>query len=322
MTRPSVLLTRRWPREVETALSEKYRMSFNPEDKAMDGAAIAEALKRFDIVCPTVTDWIDAAVLGAAPMRAKALCNFGAGTGHIDLEACARAGLLITNTPDVLTDDTADLAMMLALMCARRAGEGERIVRNGGWTGWAPTQLLGTRLSGKTLGMVGLGRIGQATAHRAHAGFGMQILYASRRRAPDAVERNLAAQHVALDLLCSEADVISLHVPATAANRHLIDARLLTLMKPTAILVNTARGEIVDEDALIAALSNGGIASAGLDVYREEPRVSDALLRLENTVLLPHLGSATRETRFAMGLRVLANIDAIVAGQPPRDRVA
>ncbi|MDQ2877505.1 MAG: D-glycerate dehydrogenase [Pseudomonadota bacterium] len=322
MTPPSVLLTRRWPHHVEAALSEKCRMSFNRTDAAMDRAAIVEALTRFDIVCPTVTDRIDAAMLGGASLRTKALCNFGAGTGHIDLAACASAGLLVTNTPDVLTDDTADLAMMLALMCARRAGEGERIVRNGSWTRWAPTQLLGTRLSGKTMGIVGFGRIGQATARRARAGFGMTIVYAARRRASDGVEQALAAQHVPLDLLFAQADVISLHVPGIAANRGLIDARLLSLMKPTAILVNTARGEIVDQGALIAALRRGDIAGAGLDVYEDEPHVPDALRRLENVVLLPHLGSATEETRVAMGMRVLANIDAIVAGQPPHDLVA
>jgi lactate dehydrogenase-like 2-hydroxyacid dehydrogenase len=311
----------------DAALAERRRngarpdVSFNPEDRAMTSIAIADALRDFDYVCPTVTDQIDADMLTGRPVRTKALCNFGAGVGHIDLAACASAGLLVTNTPDVLTDDTADLAMLLALMCACRAGEGERL-RNDGWRGWAPTHLLGTRLSGKTMGILGFGRIGQATAQRAHRGFGMDILYASRRRAPKAVEQGLAARHVSLDQLFTDADVISLHVPGGASNRHLVDARRLALMKTSAILVNTARGEIVDEEALIAALSRGDIASAGLDVYRDEPHIPPALRSLENTVLLPHLGSATDETRVAMGLRVVANLDAIVAGQTPPNRVA
>ncbi len=321
MTRPSLLLTRRWPSAVETVIARTYDVSYNPEDRAMTSAAIADALRDFDFICPTVTDRIDADMLSGRPVRAKAFCNFGAGVGHIDLKACASAGLLVTNTPDVLTDDTADLAMMLALMCARRAGEGERLVRSDHWKGWAPTHLLGTRLSGKTMGIVGFGRIGQATAQRAHRGFGMNILYASRRRVPKTVERNLAARHVSLDQLFTDADVISLHVPGGTSNRHLVDARRLSLMKTSAILVNTARGEIIDEEALIAALSRGDIASAGLDVYRDEPRIPPALRSLENTVLLPHLGSATDETRVAMGLRVVANLDAIVAGRTPPDKV-
>lgn len=322
MTRLSVLLTRRWPSAAEEVLAETYDVSRNSEDRAMNSSALADALRAFDFVCPTVTDRIDADMLAGRPVRAKALCNFGAGVGHIDLEACASTGLIVTNTPDVLTDDTADLAMLLALMCARRAGEGERLVRSDGWKGWAPTHLLGTRLSGKTMGIVGFGRIGQATAQRAHRGFGMKVLYASRRRAPDAVEQDLAARHVSLDQLFTEADVISLHVPGGESNRRLVDARRLSLMKTSAILVNTARGEIVDEEALIAALSRGDIASAGLDVYRDEPHIPPALRSLENAVLLPHLGSATDETRVAMGLRVVANLDAIVAGQTPPDRVA
>lgn len=322
MTRHSLLLTRRWPGAVEEVLARTYDLCRNPDDRPMSPAAIADALRAFDFVCPTVTDRISADMLAGAPVRAKALCNFGAGVSHIDLEACAAAGLVVTNTPDVLTDDTADLAMLLALMCARRAGEGERLVRSDGWEGWAPTHLLGTRLSGKTMGIVGFGRIGRATAQRAHRGFGMTILYASRRRAPAAVEQELAARHVSLDRLFSEADVISLHVPGGEANRHLVDARRLSLMKPSAILINTARGEIVDEDALIAALSRGDIASAGLDVYRDEPYIPPALRSLDSAVLLPHLGSATDETRVAMGMRVVANLDAIVAGRTPPDRVA
>jgi lactate dehydrogenase-like 2-hydroxyacid dehydrogenase len=322
MTRPSLLLTRRWPRVVETALAQTYDVSFNPKDRAMTSIAIADALRNFDYVCPTVTDQIDAEMFTSRPVRTKALCNFGAGVGHIDLAACASVGVLVTNTPDVPTDDTADLAMLLALMCARRVGEGERLVRSDRWQGWAPTHLLGTRLSGKTMGIVGFGRIGQATAQRAHRGFGMSILYASRRRAPKAIENDLVARHVSLNQMFADADVISLHVPGGARNRHLIDADRLALMKTSAILVNTSRGEIIDEEALIAALSRGDIASAGLDVYRDEQHIPPALRSLEDAVLLPHFGSATNETRIAMGLRVVANLDAIVAGQTPPDRVA
>lgn len=321
VTRPSVLLTRRWPTAVETVIARTYDAALNPDDRPMSPASIAEALREFDFICPTVTDRIEAHMLSGGRIRARGLCNFGAGVSHIDLDACAAAGLVVTNTPDVLTDDTADLAILLAMMCARRAGEGERLVRSGRWSGWAPTQLLGTRLCGKTMGIVGFGRIGQATAQRARRGLGMSILYASRRRAPGALERDLGARHVPLDTVFSEADVISLHVPGGVSNRHLVDARRLSLMKTSAILVNTARGEILDEEALIAALSRGAIASAGLDVYRNEPAISPALRSLENAVLLPHLGSATDETRGAMGLRVLANLEAIVTGQAPPDRV-
>jgi lactate dehydrogenase-like 2-hydroxyacid dehydrogenase len=321
MTRPSVLLTRRWPSAVEAVINRTYAAAFNPDDRPMSPAAIARAVHEFDFICPTVTDRIEAHMLSGGAIRTRGLCNFGAGVSHIDLEACAAAGLVVTNTPDVLTDDTADLAILLALMCARRAGEGERLARSGRWKGWAPTHLLGTRLCGKAMGIVGFGRIGQATAQRARRGLGMNILYSSRRRAPEAVERDLDARHVSLDQLFREADVISLHVPGGAGNRHLVDAGRLSLMKASAILVNTARGEIVDEEALIAALSRGAIASAGLDVYEGEPRIPPALRRLQNAVLLPHLGSATTETRVAMGLRVVANLEAIAAGQTPPDRV-
>ncbi len=321
VARPSVLLTRRWPSSVETVISRSYAVSFDAKDRAMSSASIADALRVFDFVCPTVTDRIDAQTLSGRRIRTRALCNFGAGLDHIDLGACAAAGLLVTNTPDVLPDDTADLAMLLALMCARRAGEGERLVRSGGWKGWAPTHLLGNRLSGKTMGIVGFGRIGRATAQRAHRGFGMNVLYTSRRSVCEAFESGLGARRVPLDQMFREADVISLHVPGGESTRGLVDARRLSLMKTSAILVNTSRGEIVDEEALIASLSRGEIAAAGLDVYQNEPRIRPELRALGNAVLLPHLGSATQETRVAMGLRVVANLDAIVAGQAPPDRV-
>jgi lactate dehydrogenase-like 2-hydroxyacid dehydrogenase len=319
--RPSVLLTRRWPDPVEQVLAARYDVTTNPADRALTRQELAAALQTFDIVCPTITDRIDAAMIGPGPLRVRALCNFGAGVNHIDLAACDRAGLVVTNTPDVLTDDTADLAMMLALMCARRAGEGERLVRSGAWQGWAPTHMMGSTLSAKAMGIVGFGRIGQATARRARDGFGMNIAYAARdpAKAPPVSFREAHAMPV--DHLFAHADVISLHIPGGPDTRGLVDARRLSLMKPTAILINTARGDVIDEDALIAALEHRKIGAAGLDVYPGEPAVQPRLTQLENVVLLPHLGSATIETRTAMGLRVLANLDAIVAGRPPPDAV-
>ena len=270
---------------------------------------------------PTITDRITVELIAGASLRARALCNFGAGVNHIDLNACAGAGLLVTNTPDVLTDDTADLALLLALMCARRAGEGERLVRAGVWGGWAPTHLLGHRLSGKTLGIVGFGRIGQALARRACDGFGMKIVYASRNPANSSVEARLGANRLELDRLFATADVVSLHIPGGSATRGLVDGRLLSLMKPSAILVNTARGDILDEEALVNALRRGAIAAAGLDVYAREPDLSASLRELENVVLLPHLGSATTETRAAIGMRALANLNSIATGRGPLDPV-
>jgi lactate dehydrogenase-like 2-hydroxyacid dehydrogenase len=319
--RPSVLLTRRWPASVETALAAHFEVSTNPEDRPFTRAALARALQTFDFICPTITDGIDGALVRNGPRRTKALCNLGAGVSHIDLAACAAAGLVVTNTPDVLTDDTADLAILLELMCTRGVGEGERLVRGGKWTGWSPTGLLGQRLSGKTLGIVGFGRIGQAVARRAQDGFGMQIVYASRDPGTMPPPFLADARPLELDQVFVESDVISLHVPGGAATCGLVDARRLALMKPTAVLINTARGDVIDEAALIAALGNHRIAAAGLDVYRDEPEVSPALRGLENVVLLPHLGSATAETRIAMGMRVKANLDAFREGREPPDRV-
>ena len=320
-SRPSVLLTRRWPAAVEQKLAKRYDVTTNPEDRAMSREALAAALQAFDVVCPTITDRIDATMIGNGPLRTRALCNFGAGVNHIDLVACERAGLVVTNTPDVLTDDTADLAMLLALMCARRAGEGERLVRSGAWQGWAPTHMMGSTLSGKMMGIVGFGRIGQALAQRARDGFGMTIAYAARgpdKAPPDAFR---GARAMPIDQVFAQADVISLHIPGGPDTRELVDARRLALMKPSAILIKTARGDVIDEDALVAALAGRKIAAAGLDVYRGEPDIQPRLAQLENVVLLPHLGSATSETRTAMGLRVLANLDAVIEGRTPPDMV-
>lgn len=321
MSRPRILLTRRWPESVEALLRERYDLHDNPGDRPLDPAALTEAMRTADIVCPTITDRIDAAVLGAAP-RVRALCNFGAGLDHIDLDACRARGVIVTNTPDVLTDDTADLAITLALMTLRRAGEGERLLRAGRWTGWTPTYLMGARLTGRTIGLIGFGRIGQAVARRAHHGFGMTVIYHSRTRADAAVEAATGASPVSLDMLLETADIVSLHCPGGAATRHLIDAGRLARMRRDAVLINTARGDVVDQAALIDALARGTIAGAGLDVFDGEPAVPDALKAMDNVVLLPHLGSATLESRTAMGMRAVANLDAVLAGRPPRDRVA
>jgi lactate dehydrogenase-like 2-hydroxyacid dehydrogenase len=269
-----------------------------------------------------VTDAIDASLL-ARPGRVRILANFGVGTNHIDLEAAKAAGLIVTNTPDVLTDATADIALTLLLMTARRAGEGERLVRAGKWDGWNPTQLMGSQLSGRTLGLIGFGRIAQATARRAAQGFGMQILYHSRNRASGAAEAETSAEYVdTIEALLPRVDYLSLHVPGGAETNHLLSRERLALLKPEARIVNTARGTVIDEAALAEALAEGRLAGAGLDVYEEEPKIHPMLLQLENVVLLPHLGSATMETRIAMGMRAAANLAAFFEGREPPDRVA
>jgi lactate dehydrogenase-like 2-hydroxyacid dehydrogenase len=319
---PTVALTRRLPAEAEAAMAERFSLLPSDDDRQLDGPALRRRLLEADAVVCTVTDRFDARVL-AAPTRARMLANFGVGVNHVDLAAARRHGLVVTNTPDVLTDDTADLAIALLLAAMRGMGAGERRVRDGRWAGWAPTADLGTRVSGKTLGVVGFGRIGQAVARRAALGFGMRVLVHSRRApTPDHPLAAHVTWYPMLDALLVECDAVSLHVPATPDTRHLLDARRLGLLRPSAFLVNTARGDVVDEEALAEALAAGRLAGAGLDVYAREPDVPAALLALDNVVLLPHLGSATRETRVAMGRRVLANLEAFFAGDEPPDRVA
>ena len=263
------------------------------------------------------------AILDTGVGNVRMLANYGAGVSHIDLQACERLGIVVTNTPDVLTESTADIAITLMLMTARRAAEGERRLRARAWQGWSPTSLLGAELTGKTLGLIGFGRIGQATARKAHHGFGMRVVYHSRHPASPQEATPSAASHCeSLEELLGRADFVSLHCPGGPATRHLIDARRLAQMRPSAFLINTARGEIVDEAALAAALRNRVIAGAGLDVYEHEPRVPETLLTLENAVLLPHLGSATQETRSAMGMRVAGNLEQFFSGLEPGDRVA
>ena len=327
--RPVVAVTRRLPAPVEARLSARFDARPNADDRALDADGLAEALATADAVLCTVTDRIDAAVFDAAARRApdgrpraRLLANFGVGVNHIDLEAARAHGVAVTNTPGVLTDDTADVAIALMLMAARRLGEGERELRAGRWRGWRPTHLLGTSLTGATLGVVGFGRIGQAVARRAHHGFGMPVRYLN----PSARDAEAAAVGATrcdtLAELLATSDVVSLHCPATPATRHLIDAAALAHARPGAILVNTARGDVVDADALADALRDGRLAAAGLDVHEGEPRVAPALLALENVVLLPHLGSATVRTRRAMGDRALDNLEAFLDGRPLPDRVA
>lgn len=322
-TKPIVFVTRRLPPPVEERLAELFDARLNSADVPLDPAALARAMREADALLPTVTDRLSADVLAAEPLRARILANYGVGFNHIDIAAAKARGLVVTNTPEVLTDDTADDAVMLMLMVARRAGEGERHVRAGAWTGWRPTHMLGTKVSGKTLGLVGMGRIARAVARRAHHGFGMRVIFHDPYPPPPAVAAELGAEpRASVDDVLREADFVSLHCPATPETRHLLDARRLALMRRSAFLINTARGDVVDEAALVAALERGTIAGAALDVYEHEPRVHPALLRMENVVLLPHLGSATVETRVAMGMRALENLRAFFAGAAPRDRVA
>jgi lactate dehydrogenase-like 2-hydroxyacid dehydrogenase len=319
MTRPKIRLTRRWPAAVEAVLAARYDAVLNPDDTPLSPNDLRQALAGHDAVLTTVTDRVDAAAL-APPLRVRILGNFGVGVSHVDLAAAKAAGIVVTNTPGVLTDATADLAMTLLLMAARRASEGEALVRAGRWTGWTPTQLVGVHVTGRTLGIVGMGRIGIAMARRAHFGFGMQVIFHNRSAVPDCGIPG--ARRVPLDALLAEADFVSMHCPGGAENRHLIDAAALGRMKPGAILVNTARGEVVDEAALVAALRAGRIAGAGLDVYEAEPLLHPGLAALPNVTLLPHLGSATLETREAMGMKVAENLAAFFEGSEPPDRVA
>lgn len=318
--KPRILVTRKWPEPVEALIAQRYDATFNDSDVALTSAQLAAAMRDFDAICPTITDRLDASILGVAGRRVQIIANYGAGVDHIDLAAARAAGIVATNTPGVLTDATADIAITLMLMTTRRAGEGERELRAGQWTGWRPTHLLGTSLRGKTLGLVGFGRIAQAMAERARFGFGMDIVYFSRRPGAEEDEQRLGARFVpSLVDLVAQSDVVSLHIPGGTETRNIIDAAIFAHMAPHAILINTARGDVVDEGALIDALEAGRIGGAGLDVFAGEPHVSQRLRDAPNTVLLPHLGSATRETREAMGMRALANLDDWREGRTPRD---
>jgi lactate dehydrogenase-like 2-hydroxyacid dehydrogenase len=315
-------VTRRLPEPVEKELSREFDARLNRDDRPLGPDGLQEALRTADALLCTVTDRLTAEVLGAEPRRARLLANFGVGFNHIDTEAAKARGLAVSNTPDVLTEATADIAMTLLLMASRRTGEGERHVRAGAWTGWRPTHMLGTQVSGKVLGLVGMGRIARAVARRAHHGFGMRVIFHDPYPPTPAEAAALGAEpRASLEQVLQEADFVSLHCPATAETRHLMNRERLARMRPSAFLINTARGDVVDEAALVEALSNGTIAGAGLDVFEKEPQISPALVAMENVVLLPHLGSATQETRIAMGMRALENLRLFFSGAPLRDRV-
>lgn len=318
-----ILVTRRWPDAVEQVLAARFDAVFNELDVPMNAAALGDALRNFDAVLPTVSDRLPAALFEGGGIRAKILGNFGVGYNHIDVEAAKANGIVVTNTPGVLTDCTADIAMSLLLSVARRTGEGERQVRAGEWTGWRPTHMIGTKVTGKTLGIIGFGRIGKAMAKRCHFGFDMDIVFYNRSKVDPAEAARFGARQLeTVDEVLAASDFVSLHCPGGGENRHLIDARRLKAMKPGAYLINTARGDVVDELALIEALEAGTIRGAGLDVFEAEPNVPARLRVLENVVLLPHLGSATEETRTAMGMKVVDNITAFFEGREPADRVA
>jgi len=319
--RPRVIVTRRLPTHVERALNEYFEVELNEVDIAFDPARMRAALLDADALVPTVGDRLGADLFDST-VRVRIIANYGVGTDHIDLGAAAGHGLVVTNTPGVLTDCTADLTIALMLAVLRRTGEAERELRAGEWTGWRPTHMLGRRVSGRTLGIIGFGRIGRAVARRAHHGFGMRILFHSPTPPPAAVIEDLAAEPRELDELLRDSDIVSIHAPSSPATRGLIGPRELGLMRPDAYLVNTARGDIVDEPALATALRAGRLAGAGLDVFDGEPTILNELVDAPNTVLLPHIGSATLETRTAMGMRVVENLRAFFDGASPPDMVS
>ena len=318
---PRVVVTRHLMPSVEVRMAELFDVTLNGEDRPLTRNELVAAMKDCDVLVPTVTDRIDGDMIAEAGDDLGLIANFGAGTEHLDLKAAHDRGIMVTNTPGVFTDDTADLAMVGIIGVPRRIREGVQLIRSGEWTGWTPTALLGTKLAGKVLGIVGMGRIGQAVAHRARA-FGLRIAYHNRKRLPEAVERMFDASWVEnLDDLAAQADILTLHCPATPGTHRLIDKRRIGLMKPGASLINTARGDLVDQEALIAALENGHLSGAGLDVYPDEPNVDGRLIRHPNVMTLPHIGSATREGREESGLRVIANIRMWADGHRPPDQV-
>ena len=322
MAKPKIIVTRRWHADVEKVLTERFDTQLNEDDHPMSVAELQDSLRNADAVLPTVCDKVTAEVLSADNIRAKILGSNGVGFNHIDLDAAKNAGLTVTNTPEVLTDCTADLAMTLLMMVARRAGEGERHLRSQSWTGWRPTHMMGTSVTGKTLGLIGMGRIARAVAARAAYGFGMKIIFHDPfPPKTEDLEGLNATQCASPEEVFTNADFVSLHCPGGEATYHLISTDAFAAMKPGAFVINSARGDVIDEVALVEALKSGQIAGAGLDVFEKEPAVSEALLAMENVVLLPHLGSATSETRYAMGMRVVENIEAFFAGDTPRDKL-
>ncbi len=321
MARPVVTVTRTLPQGVEDRMAKLFDMRFNTDDVELDGQGIVAATSGADAMVPTVTDSIDADVIAALPDSMKLIANFGVGVNHLDLNAAHARGISVTNTPGVLTEDTADLAMALLLAVARRVAEGERLVRSGGWRGWTPTFMIGHRVSGKRIGIIGMGRIGQAVARRAR-GFGLSVHYHNRKPVDSAIETELDATYCAdLDAMLGEMDYVSINCPETSETRHLMTAERLALLQPHAVLINSARGGIIDEAALAESLSRNSFAGAGLDVYEQEPVIYPKLLVLDNVVLVPHLGSATHEGRVAMGQKVIDNLEAFAAGKELPDQL-
>ncbi|SLN27240.1 Glycerate dehydrogenase [Falsiruegeria litorea R37] len=319
--RLSVVVTRRLPEAVETRLSELFDVRLRDDDTPMTRSELVEAVQDVDVLVPTVTDQIDAGLIGQAGERLRLIANYGAGVDHIDVATARSRGVLVSNTPGVLTDDTADMTMGLILSVTRRLPEGMAIMQKGDWDGWAPTAFLGGRLGGRRLGILGMGRIGQAVARRA-AAFGMQVHYHNRRRLRAETERELEATYwESLDQMVARMDILSVHCPSTPSTFHLMNARRLKLMKPTGVIVNTSRGEVIDENALTRMIRNGEIAGAGLDVYEHGTDVNPRLRELPNVVLLPHMGSATVEGRIEMGEKVIINIKTFEDGHRPPDQV-
>jgi glyoxylate reductase len=319
--RPRVIVTRRLPDVIETRMMELFNCRLNEDDAPMSQAALVQAMQEAEVLVPTVTDRIDAAALSQAGPNLKLIASFGTGVDHIDLKTARQRGITVTNTPGVLTEDTADMTMAMLLALPRRLSEGERLVRAGQWQGWGPTSMLGHRIWGKRLGIIGMGRIGQAVARRAK-GFGLSVHYHNRRRVHADIESELEATYwESLDQMLSRMDIVSIHCPHTPATYHLLSARRLKLLPAHAYIVNTSRGEVIDENALTRELDAGEIAGAALDVFEHEPAVNPKLLKMDNVVLLPHMGSATIEGRIAMGEKVIINIKTFADGHTPPDRV-
>jgi glyoxylate reductase len=319
--KPLVVVTRKLPDVVETRMRELFETRLNADDRPMTQAELVEAVKSADVLVPTVTDRIDAGVLSQAGPNLRLVANFGNGVDNIDVETATARGIAVTNTPGVLTEDTADMTMALILAVPRRMAEGIKVIEGNEWRGWSPTWMLGHRIWGKRLGIIGMGRIGQAVARRALA-FGMSIHYHNRRRlAAEVEERHEATYWESLDQMLARMDVISIHCPHTPGTYHLLSARRLRLMKKEAYLVNTARGEVVDENALARMLEAGDLAGAGLDVFEHEPAVNPKLVKSDRVLLLPHMGSATIEGRIDMGEKVIINIKTFMDGHRPPDRV-
>lgn len=318
---PRVVVTRELPDPIMERMAALFETHLNRTDEKWSPAQLAEAMATCDVLVPTVTDSIDAALIAGAGPRLKLIANFGAGVNHIDLKAARARGIIVTNTPGVLTEDTADMTMALILSVPRRLAEGEKLVRSGAWKGWSPGGMLGHRIGGKALGIVGMGRIGQAVARRARA-FGLSIHYHNRRRLPLSIEAELNAQwYPDLDAMLGAVDIVSIHTPLNADSHDLIDRRRIGLMRAHVYLINASRGGIVDEDAMVDALEAGRLAGAGLDVWRHEPQIDPRLLALPNVVLTPHMGSATLEGRVASGEKVIANIRSWADGHRPPDQV-